>query len=222
MSIHNGLLGVRSSALVAATVLSMACAESARADLIFIQSNSGASSEGLGSFTGSIEYAYDAIDGDGQLIITLTNTSPAGNGGFLTGFVFNIDSADAGASATLVSASPVTLINAPNQSGEPFGNPYDAGAALGGNFLGNGNPDQGVAIGTTGTFEFEVNASDASTLTAASFLNGPFEYDFLVRFRGFGDGGSDKVPAEQIVPGPSALLMACLGVLVIGRRRRLQ
>jgi len=220
MKIKDGLLGARTCAMVAATVLSMVCADAARADIILIQSNSGASTEGLGTFTGSIDYAFDAIDGDGRLIITLTNTSPAGNGGFLTGFVFNINSVDANASATLVSGSPVTLINAPNQNGAPFGNPYDGGAALGGNFLDGGNPSAGIAVGATGTFEFEVNACDASTLTASSFLSGPFEYDFLVRFRGFADGGSDKVPAEKAIPGPSAILMACIGILMIGRRRR--
>lgn len=215
-------LALRRCALAAIALAVLGFSGTASADFINIQSVPEASSSNLGTFVGSIDYAFDPIDNDGRLIITLTNTSPAANGGFITGFVFNIDSADSDASATLVSATPNTFLDAPNQNGQPFGNPYDAGAALGGMFQGGPNPQDGLGVGETGTFEFEVNASDAATLTAIDFINGPYEYDFLVRFRGFDDGGSDRVPAEEgQIPGPSALLAACFGVLLFRSRRRL-
>lgn len=194
-------------------------ASSASADLINIQSNPAGAEAGIGSFTGTLNYEFNSSANYWELTVTLTNTSPVSNGGFLTGFIFNIDSSDSKASATLVSGTH-PFQNAPNQSGSPFGSPYDAGAALGGNWLGNGNPSAGIAVGATGSFAFQVVASDAASLTAASFMNGPFEYDFLVRFRGFNNGDSDKVPGE-IVPGPAVLTVLAMGlILPIGRRRR--
>jgi len=219
MSFKIRLLGARGTAIIAASVVSLALGGQANADFILIESNSGESENQLGTFTGSLDYAYDAIDGDGRLIVTLTNTSPGANGGFLTGFIFNIDSVDANRSATLVSSSHPALVNAPDQSGSPFGGPYDGGAAIGGNFLGGGSPSGGIAVGETGTFEFDIDASDASTLTASSFLNGPLDFDFLARFRGFNDGGSDKVPGQNVVPGPSVLITFSMALLMFRRRR---
>ena len=68
-------------------------------------------------------------------------------------------------------------------------------------------------------FTFTVAATDAASLTASSFLNGPYQYDFIVRFRGFQPNGSDKVPA-MVVPGPTVLTAMALGLVIIRRRRR--
>ena len=54
-----------------------------------------------------------------------------------------------------------------------------------------------------------------------SFLEGgPYEFDFIVRFKGFLDGGSDKVPAA-VVPLPVPVAIGALGLLgvVLGRKR---
>lgn len=198
------------------TILAILGTASAHADMIEIVSESSASTEGLGAFTGSLNYEFNAGANYWELTVTLTNTSPAANGGFITGFIFNIESSDSNAMATLVSGTH-PFQNAPFQSGSPFGAPYRSGAALGGNWLGSGGASQGIAVGDTGVFKFSVAASDAALLTASSFMNGPYEFDFVVRYRAFNDDGSDKVPA---VPGPAVLTIMALSLAFPLRRRR--
>ena len=203
-------------ALLAVALVSC-IAERASADLIHIQSDASNSTENLGSFEGTIDYS--PVNGlEGTLVISLTNTSVASNGGFLTGLLFNFESLDAGANASLASATH-PFADTGGGSGSPFGSDYDAGAALGGDFLGGGSPNAGVAVGATGVFTFSIVASDAASLTASSFINGPYAFDFIVRFKGFVDGGSDKVPAI-VVPTSGSLALATLAVLVPIRRRR--
>jgi hypothetical protein len=186
------------------------------ADLINIQSNPAASTEGLGTFTGSIDYTAATS----TLTVSLTNTSPLANGGFITGFVFNIDSVDAGASATLQAGATHPFADTGRESASPFGN-YEAGAALGGDWTGGGSPNSGIAVGATGIFTFLVSASDSLALSASDFISaqGPDTWDFVVRFRGFVDGGSDKVPGT-VVPAPSGLALLLLGLAGVGRRRK--
>lgn len=212
---------IRHAFVALATAGSMMCAHQARADSVLIGANTGASTEGLGSFTGSLEYLADPFDDEGLLIVTLTNTGSVGNGGYITGFLFNFDSSDDDAEVELEDVThPFTQTFGNGLNGNPFGNPYDAGAALGGNFSGGGNPTPGIAVGDTGMFEFEIEADDADILTALSFMTGPFDHNFVVRFRGFEDGGSDKVPAN-IVPLPAPVAMGALGLLgvMFGARR---
>ncbi|MBX3389378.1 MAG: hypothetical protein KF691_07970 [Phycisphaeraceae bacterium] len=164
-----------------------------------------------GSYTGSLSYSA----GTSELTIVLKNTSPALNGGFITGFVFNIMSADAGAFSTLITFTH-PFLNLFNESASPYGN-YKGGAALGGDWLGGGSPNAGIAVGATGTFVFKITASDAGSLTDASFLSIPNASEaFLVRFKGFVNGESDKVT----IPAPGAFALLGLGGLVAARRRR--
>lgn len=201
----------------AAVAAGLAVSSSAMASVIAIGSNSPSSTEGLGAFTGSMNYSY--VSGNtGTLVISLTNTSAPANGGKLTGFVFNINSLDAGASASLNAGASHPFSNLFNESAAPFGT-YRAGAALGGSFLGGGSPNSGIAIGATGTFTFTITASDASSLTASSFFSTPANFAFIARFKGFLDGGSDKVPGLNI-PAPGALALVGAGALVARRRRR--
>lgn len=206
-------------ALVMALALPGINAGEAHAGFISIQSDTSNSTEDLGTFTGSIDYTYGSGN-NGALIITLTNTSAAANAGLITGFVFNIDSADAEACAVLDDATH-PFQDTQGGSAVPFGSDFDAGAALGGSFLGGGSPNAGIAVGATGTFTFQVIASDASSLTASSFINGPYAFDFIVRFKGFANGGSDKVPAiDLMVPSPGALALFGFAAIGVGRRRR--
>lgn len=208
----------RSIATIALTGAALCLAAPASADLILIQSDVPNSENQLGAFTGSLDWNYTGGNA-GVLTVSLTHTSTFG--GFLTSFLFNIDSIDFGAAATLAVTSDPDFSNITGGAlnGAPYGT-FDAGAGLSGGFQGGGTPSDGIAFGQTGTFQFNVVASDASSLSASSFINGPNAFDFVVRFRGFENGGSDKVPAYVVVPGPGALALLGLAGLVGGGRRR--
>lgn len=203
-------------AMTAAAAVVAAGASFASADVVNIFGDTGNSTENLGNFEGFVQ--YDFLGGSsGLLTISLTNTSDLDNGGFITAFLFNMDSSDAVAS---LSSATYDFDQATGNglNGSPFGDPYDAGAGINGSFEGGGNPNQGIAIGDTGLFTFDISASDASSLSALSFMTGAYDFNFLVRFRGFEDGGSDKVPAA---PAPGALaLLGAAGLVAGGRRRR--
>jgi hypothetical protein len=182
-------------ALVAAVILGTGGI--AAGDEIQILSCPPESTEGIGRFSGAINYTPGA--GSGVLMVTLTNTTPVATGGYITGFLFNIFSDDPAAAASL-QAGPTHPFEFANGSGAPFGSDFDAGAALGGSFLGGGSPVSGIEVGDTGTFTFTITALDAASLQATDFIMGPYEFNFIVRFKGFEDGGSDKVPALRTCP----------------------
>lgn len=211
MSIHHRLSLCAIVALTAAP---------AAADIIHFTADQSNSTENTGvSFDGSV--AYDFLSGtSGLLTVSLTNTTDPSIGGFLTGFVFNINSADPNASAVLDSTLNPNFVGMQNVSGSPFGN-FDAGAAVSGSFEGGGSPSDGIAIGDTGVFSFLLTASDASALSAISFLTGPNEFNFITRFRGVGLDGedSDKVPVT-VLPTPGALAILLAAGLIGTRRRR--
>jgi MYXO-CTERM domain-containing protein len=187
----------------------------ASASIVFIGADMGASEHSLGDFDGSIQ--YDFLGGtDGALTVSLTNTSDADNGGFLTGFVFNTGAFTV--TLDLASATHPFLYITP-VNGQPYGS-FAHGATLDGNFQGGGSPADGIAVGDTGTFTFDLSSADAGLLEALTFLTGPNDYNFLVRFRGFEDGGSDKVPA-LLIPTPGAVaLLGMAGIVGTSRRRR--
>jgi hypothetical protein len=196
-------LSMTAAALVAAT--------SAHASTVSFASNHGI--EGLGAFAGSMDWNY--LGGKtGSLTVTLTNTSPVDNGGFLTGFVFNVapdvsveyGGGHAGWSAVF------------SEDAAPWGM-FDFGAALGGDWLGGGSPLGGLAVGSTWNFDFSVvgDAAVLAALGAHDFFDESSGVGFVARFRGFADDGSDKVTGT--VPGP-ATLAAPIFAAVLGRSRR--
>jgi MYXO-CTERM domain-containing protein len=191
----------------------------ASADIIQFTSDTINSTEGLGAFEGSLD--YDPTQA--RLTISITNTSSSENGGFITGLAFRVGSDDPSVSAIMTTATEPFVGLGVNEA-SPFGN-FLAGVALGGDWLGGGSPQDGIAVGATGTFEFAITATDAAMLTALDFMDVPSLVgpDFIVRFRGFGDGGSDKVPArpDEIVPAPGGLIvLAAAGVFARRRRRK--
>jgi MYXO-CTERM domain-containing protein len=192
-------------------VASVAGLASVSSGAIAIQSFAAASTEGLGAFTGSFNYVASNAT-QGTLTITLTNTSVLANGGFLTAFVFNSVNSVTGLT---LSSGPANFSLGSNVSAAPFGT-YRHGVSTGGGFLGGGNPSRGLAVGATGTFVFAVTASTALALTENSFLDGSNDYPFVVRFRGFENGGSDKVPT----PTPGSLALGLIAGLTAARRRR--
>lgn len=175
--------------------------------------------EGLGFYSGTITWSYLG-SGAGTVAFTLENESPASNGGYLTGIAFNVTT---GLSLTYASGlagwSGISGVSA-----DPFPD-FDYGAAVSGNWLGGGSPNKGIAAGETGTLVFSVTGTDAllAGLSASAFLDGSNGYAFAARFRGFEDGGSDKVLGDPpTAPAPSAFAMAATGMLgsMIARRRR--
>ncbi len=194
------------------------CASVCNAAVLNFSSNPGV--EGLGSFTGSMSWTYTG-SGTGSLSVSLTNTSPTANGGYLTGFAFNmVDGVTLGLTSGRAGFQFISPVAA-----NPF-DPFDVGAALGGNWLGGGNPSGGMGVGVSDTFVFGVSGSDSllSTLSELSFfdLDATGQYRFAARFRGFAGGGSDKVTADFTpVPVPMPLAVAAAGLLsVVALRRR--
>jgi len=172
----------------------------------------------FGSFTGTIEYNFDGDPGDDDLFITLKNTTDPNiqdPPNLITAFVFNING---DATATLDPDPDGDFENVVNEDAQPNGT-FEFGAAIGGSYNGGGNPNGGVAVGDTRTFAFDVEGTDASSLTAIDFFSelstnpqGGGAEVFMVRFRGGEE--SDKVPGE-IIPLPPAAWMglAMLGAL---------
>lgn len=209
----NNLMGTAAAAVL------MIGASVCNAAVLNFTSNPGL--EGNGSYTGSMTWTYLG-SGAGSLSISLTNTSPAANGGYLTGLAFNtVDGLTMGLTSGRAGFSFVSPVAA-----NPF-DPFDVGAALGGDWLGGGNPAGGIGVGVSDTFVFGVSGDDSllSSLSEVSFfdLDASGRYRFAARFRGFANGGSDKVTADFTpVPIPMPLAVAGAGLLAVGfiRRRR--
>ncbi len=208
----------RNLTLVAAGFAAATFTSAASADIIDFLADTNNAEAGIGNFAGTIQYDWLGLD-MGLVTVELTNTSPTANGGFITGFLFNIDSADTGV-ASLATTSHAGFLDAAGNTASPFGGnlPYDAGAALGGHWLDGGNPMDGIGVGDTGVFTFDLTADDAEVLSAINFLDGAYDYNFVVRFRGFLDGNSDKTPG--MIPAPASLALLGIAGLASTRRRR--
>jgi hypothetical protein len=193
--------------------------------------------EGRGSFNGTAEYTAISAS-QATLTVELWNTSPAANGGYLTAFVFHNPS-DRITGATLESTnSHFSILGGPNFHGDipapPFGN-FDLGASTSGAFLGGGSPVGGIGVGDSSTFAFALVGTGLDLLTLDSFFGVPSAADsgsqgpvaLLARFRGFANGGSDKVPGGMIedvprnTPEPATLLLGAMATLAgLGSRWR--
>ena len=212
-------------ASIAASTLAVAT-DHARAAVVVITSNSTLSTEGLGAFVGTLDYVYGG-SGSGTLNVSLTNTTAASIGGYLTAFMFR-PPPELGAFTSMMTSSDfagMTDIPA-GTSGSPWNatGPWLGGAGVGGSWLAGGAPSSGVGVGQTGHWSFTISGANASMLTSDSFVSGDLvsdPYAFIVRFRGMegpdGGEGSDKVPANQL-PAPGAV--ALLGLAGILTRRR--
>lgn len=184
--------------------------------------------EELGAFTGLIAYV-PTNSTSGVLTISLTNTSPAANGGYITAFVFNnpgdvitavtLDSSPTGFSTLLGASNPTAEL----VSASPWSN-FDLGVSVGGNdltgFQAGGSPNDGIGVGETGTFVFSLTGTGMDALSQASFeqalSGGPGDKPdafMIVRFRGFEDDGSDKCTAVVPLPAAAWSGMAVLGLL---------
>lgn len=172
---------------------------------ITLSGDTANSTSGLGNFTGTLTYT-DINATHAQLTISLTNTSPAANGGFLTGFLLNnpSNSITGIPSVSFTDAAFKPMLG--SIDGAPFGH-FGLGASLGGkaksNFGDGGSPNSGLGVGQSGTFTFNLTGTNLNALSEADFLaalsgppgDGMGDKFFAARFRGFLNGGSDKVPA---------------------------
>lgn len=213
----NALQLARSS-IVAATCL----AGASHASSLPIFSNGALSTEGLGSFVGSVEYTYLGSN-TGQLAVSLTNTTDPMIGGYITAFMFRTPESMGTISSSMLSSSYPALTNIPaGASGSPFPGSWIGGAGTGGSWLSGGSPNGGVGVGQTGSWLFQISGAMASMLTSSIFVGGNSNtdpYAFIVRFRGMENDGSDKVPGEH-VPSPAALSLVALAAGAATRRRR--
>ncbi|MCW5764343.1 MAG: hypothetical protein KIT68_00035 [Phycisphaeraceae bacterium] len=135
--------------------------------------------------------------------------------------MFNLPSVGA---AVLASTTNAAFLNTGSESAAPFGT-FDAGAALGANWLGGGSPNAGVGVGQSVSLVFTITSAGAATLSASQFIGHAGETNIALRFRGFADGGSDKVPVTSdppppVVPASTAAAGLALGLLAVARRRR--
>lgn len=235
----------RLAAVLVAGVVLLASASAARADTVHIGDN-----EAPGMFTGSLSVT-NVSNTEAIITVKLTNISqPASNGGYLTGFAFNDPNTNAKGNINAISSyttDPVSVkangfVLIPGSSTvnngvstSPYGN-FDIGAAVGGDWLGGGQPSTGgLAVGESATFTFTVTGQGLNNLSAANILaatssNGTA--GFVVRFRGFNDGSSDKdiagvicpappTPTPGAVPAPPGVLLAGMGLgcMILGRVR---
>lgn len=205
-----------------ATLAAATLACTASAAVLPITSNSSLSTSGLGAFTGTLNYIY--LGGtSGQLDVTLTNTTSATIGGYITAFMFRPPT-DMGTFTSMLTASsqPMMTDIPAGTSGSPFPGPWIGGAGLNGQWLGGGSPNDGVGVGMTGSWTFSIMGANAASLTSDSFVSGddqPDAYAFIVRFRGMTDprADSDKVPAYEL-PAPGAAALLGLAGLLVRRR----
>jgi hypothetical protein len=184
------------------------------------------STEGLGDYIAQFTYSLFSPTA-AELTVSLTNTSPSSNGGFLTGFVFNNPN-NFITNVNLSGSNPFFALLGGSSfqdtiSASPLGM-YDIGASLGGNFLGGGSPTRGIPVGGTASFGFTMTGNNLDQLNTGSFIQtksseGEF---FVARFKGFNDGGSDKVPGGATsVPEPDIFILLLSGFagLVIYREK---
>ncbi len=209
------------AATLAFATLAFAGASPARAGMIV--GDTANSEHSLGDFSGSLTYTFTDST-NASLVVSLTNTSSAANGGYLTAFVLNNpDDLITGIGLTSTSPSFGTLLFDDDGVNEtPFGQ-FDFGATA----EAGGPPQNGIAVGDTVAFTFTLTGTMLDTLGVGRFDDalsvapgiGQGAQSFVARFRGFRDDGSDKVPGTVVltaVPEPGALTLALSGLCLLG------
>ena len=202
------------------------CAVSAAmADMVPFTENASLSTSGLGSFSGTLTYTYLG-SGNGRLDVAMTNTTRPDIGGFITAFMFRVPESMGAVSSSLATWDNGVNSNIPSgTNAPPFPGTWIGGAGVAPDWLSHGAVHDGIGVGSTGHWSFNISGENASLLSAASFIYDSVNLDpyaFIVRFRGMAlqpDGSdSDKVPGRD-VPAPGAAALVGLAGLLSRRRR---
>lgn len=192
------------------------------ADVILVTTDNAMSSNSTSYGIASGSLSWMSVGG-GNYSLTLTLTNESTVGGFLTAIAFDAPSS-AGSSGFVFENAPGSGLsnawdNLSSVNTAPFGS-RDYGASVTNQWLGGGAPTSGLAAGDTGIWTWSGFVGN-DHLTGADFIA---DQNFLLRFRGFDNGASDKVPLrmlppDDVVPGIAGIPVL-LGVGLIGRRRR--
>ena len=176
----------------------------------------------LGSVEGTFNFSA-TINTSATITVTLKNNSLEANGGYLTAFAFNNPGGlIKDVSLTSAPGSFNTLlfsIGGDSVKASPFGR-FDIGVTTKNSFEGGGAPSNGIYVGDSATFIFELAGENLLGLDASYFFNelsvprgaGQGTQSFVARFRGFEDGGSDKVPVTHN-PVPSTVYLLGTGLI---------
>ena len=172
--------------------------------------------------SGSCITSVDINSAGTQFTIVLTNTSAPANSGFITADAFDLPGT-LGAILVSPTNSGFTLISGaikvvPITPTREFLLTTDPSPDSNNSFEGGGNPNTGIAAGSTLTFVFDITGG---TLTDSSINESFILNSQVIRFRGFSDGGSDKdIVLLATVPEAASFLLFATGlvVLVIGKK----
>lgn len=206
--------------------------------VLFLSTAAGATSFSLqGSkydfLTADILFVYNSVSYEIGIEVKNTSTDDS----VITGFAFNSPDNVTGIKSFTGPSSDWDYLFSPNNisSPEPFGF-FDI-AALTGNNLGGGNPQSGIGVGKTGTFNFGLKGTNLASLDVDSFLNiGSYVPDqgkgsnadsvyFLARYQQVGDGGFSSdvaIPTNgtEPVPEPGTMILLGIGLMGMGVVRR--
>jgi hypothetical protein len=206
-------------AVVCALLAAGTCAVPASASFSTASFIPCGSSEGYGSFQADLIYSYSGGT-TATVSITLTNNTQMSLGGYITALALNHNSSASGLAFVSSTDSDFMNISGP-VSAPPYGM-FGSGAGLNGQFLGGGNPNKGIAVGSSEIFSFTLTGTAAAlaALDAETVLSPSSGYSMVVRFRGGAvDDWSDKVIGCAL-PAPGALALLGAVGLVSKRRRR--